>query len=378
MTELIHVLGYGLAQHNSTLLRFFNDDLANDLPPSAARNFMVCTDNVAALPVCPLLNLSCYPDNKTLTKALIKKAQSDRNCRFFFHGQFNMKIWLALLIGQIKSHQFFWHIWGGDWHENPSVGIYRLTYPIRYFARQRVGHVFATMGDMESFQQQNPHIPASLLYFPTKLDTLSDPIFPEKDKHQPLTVLIGNSGDQTNRHIEALQALHDQFGRDIKLILPFGYPENNETYIAEVRRQALRLYPEENIKLITDNLAFNDYIRLLKCCDFGYFDYRRQQGIGTLCLMIQHAVPFVLSRQNPFSKDLHDQGIPFLFSDAQLDRGTIDSIRQQLNSLDRSRIAFFYPATIAVWQDALKKAAGVADQPPIASNVGTRSGLENT
>lgn len=97
MTALIHILGSDIPHHNQTVLRFFNDELASGDPD--AREFMVAGQDNGLSVACPALTLSFWPDKAALAKAVVAKAKADREQRFFFHGQFNTGLWLALLSG---------------------------------------------------------------------------------------------------------------------------------------------------------------------------------------------------------------------------------------------------------------------------------------
>ncbi|MFT4273300.1 MAG: TDP-N-acetylfucosamine:lipid II N-acetylfucosaminyltransferase [Pantoea sp.] len=346
---LTHVLGSDIPHHNHTVLRFFNDVISAQLPQDTPRRFMVVTPTPDALQAYQALQIETFPDKRALARAVINRA-TDRQQRFFFHGQFNPGLWLALLSGKLRRNQAFWHVWGADLYEEGSGLKYQLFYLLRRLAQGRMARVFATRGDLYHYQQRHPRVPTSLLYFPTRMPECAVPVATEP---HDFTVLLGNSGDRSNRHIAGLQAIKSQFGDQIKVVIPLGYPANNDTYINEVATEAALLFPNGQVTLLRDKIDFDAYLALLSRCHLGYFMFERQQGIGTLCLLIQAGIPFVLSRKNPFWRDLSEQGLPVLFSDDALDSARVAEAQRQLMQCDPASIAFFAPGYLAGWREAL-------------------------
>lgn len=355
MTTVIHLLGSDIPHHNQTVLNFFDRTLSAEAPTAAARQFWLVSGQPEPAASFPRLNIRVFADKATLASAVIDAGRRQRELRFFCHGQFNLRLWLALLSGKLRRGQVYWHIWGADLYEDAAGLKFRLFYLMRRLAQKRVAHVFSTRGDINHFHQRNPQIPASLLYFPTRL---AQHVAASEQPNGPLTILLGNSGDASNRHIQALEEIHQQFGAGAKVIVPLGYPPDNEAYIQRVREAADALFAPGMVQLLTDKLAFSDYLQLLSRCHLGYFIFQRQQGIGTLCLLMQANVPFVLSRQNPFWQDLVEQQVPVLFNSDRLDTATINEARRQMLQVDKKQVAFFEPCYLAGWRQALRLVEG--------------------
>ncbi|WP_139766733.1 TDP-N-acetylfucosamine:lipid II N-acetylfucosaminyltransferase, partial [Salmonella enterica] len=94
-------------------------------------------------------------------------------------------------------------------------------------------------------------------YFPTRMDPSLNSMAKERQRAGKLTILVGNSGDRSNEHITALRAVYQQFGDTVNVVVPMGYPANNQAYIDEVRQVGLALFSAENLQILSEKMEFD-------------------------------------------------------------------------------------------------------------------------
>lgn len=350
MSKIYHLLSSDIPHHNRTVLDFFRNELLPNLPEQTHVFYVVSKESLDF----PELALSRFSHKKAIAKAAVAVAKAEPTAKFVLHGQYNIWLWLALFGGKLPACRVIWHVWGADLYEVSDDWRFKLFYPLRRFVQKKLPQIWATKGDLDYvWRNLRPQTKQDrLIYFPTKMATALAPRACES-KGETLTLLLGNSGDRSNNHIQALTDIHCRFGQKVKIVIPMGYPTHNDSYIEQVEQHGKRLFLAENLQILRGKIDFADYQRILTACDLGYFDFERQQGIGTICLLIQLGVPFALNRQNPFAQDLRENGVPFLFTDG-IEPESVSQTARALSQIDPNTIGFFPSQYRQTWLEALK------------------------
>ncbi|WP_235972380.1 TDP-N-acetylfucosamine:lipid II N-acetylfucosaminyltransferase [Spirabiliibacterium falconis] len=342
--KIYHILGSQIDHHNKTVLDFLSGELSRKVAPHLCHAVLI-VGNVGDY---PNLDITHFANKKAIACDLRRRAKQEQGAFFLLHGQFNPYIWLDIVLNRLPVERLGWHIWGGDLYEASNALQFRLFYPLRRIAQRKLCHVYGTVGDLAVFRRQNTHAHCQVLYFPTKM-SCELPRNTHSTNDGTLTILLGNSGDPTNRHCEALDKIKSAVGGEVNIFIPMGYPEHNQAYIEQVRQHAHSLFDENRVHILTEKLAFSAYLSLLQRCELGYFNFERQQGIGTICLLIDMNIPLVLHPHNPFCQDMQAQNVPFLMPE-QLGHQEIEQAKVRLQQLDKRNIAFFPPNYMRGWQ----------------------------
>jgi dTDP-N-acetylfucosamine:lipid II N-acetylfucosaminyltransferase len=122
----------------------------------------------------------------------------------------------------------------------------------------------------------------------------------EADPKKQLQFILGNSGTDTNNHVDAIARVA---GTNLRadLIIPVSY--GSPDYKAFLRK-SVSAYRNGSIKFMDSFLAFPDYVRLLLDSDGLIMNHRRPQGYGNILMMMYLEKPVFLNPRNISIPDL--------------------------------------------------------------------------
>ncbi len=127
------------------------------------------------------------------------------------------------------------------------------------------------------------------------------------DYNKKNTILIGNSKNYFNNHIDILEIINENKKTNyFEFILPFNYGTNNKLYINYIKKLIKK---SPNIKLLTDFLPYDDYNKLInQSCAAVYNSYRQMAG-GNILLGLMNGVKIYLNTNNTLYTMYKDNGM---------------------------------------------------------------------
>lgn len=233
-------------------------------------------------------NIKYYP--ATITErlkyyllAVIKMQKADK---IILHGLFDWRLVFVLFWMPWVLNKCYWVMWGGDLYVQ-KLGVKDWRWKRSEFFRKSVikniGHLVTYIkGDVELARQwygaKGKYI--ECIMYPSNLYKEYE-LSSKKDGR--LTILLGNSADPTNNHSEVLQKLAQFKDKDIKVITPLSYGDQN--YAQQVAQEGERLLGDK-YQALTEFLPFDDYLKILAEVDVAIFNHRRQQAMGNTITLL--------------------------------------------------------------------------------------------
>lgn len=206
------------------------------------------------------------------------------------HGLFDPRVVALLAFMPWLLPKCYWVVWGGDLYQykaSKTSWRSRLKEPFRRFVIRRIGHLVTYIeGDVELARQwygaKGTHHEC-IMYLSNVVDPkMTVGSGPTSDRNS-LNILLGNSADPSNNHIEALERLLPFKNRDIKIYAPLSYGDQN--HAKKVISQGKAWFGDKFVPM-TDFMPFEQYLEFLKSLDIAIFNHQRQQAMGNTITLL--------------------------------------------------------------------------------------------
>jgi dTDP-N-acetylfucosamine:lipid II N-acetylfucosaminyltransferase len=123
-------------------------------------------------------------------------------------------------------------------------------------------------------------------------------------------ILIGNSADPSNNHLEVFKKIASFNFGDRKIFVPLSYGGNKE-YIEYIVTKGKELFGDNFVPLL-DFMTLKEYNTILSSCGFMIFNHIRQQGVGNIVSLGYMGAKLFLNRKSPILSFFSNKGMTIL------------------------------------------------------------------
>jgi hypothetical protein len=120
-------------------------------------------------------------------------------------------------------------------------------------------------------------------------------------------ILVGNSADFSNNHIDILNTLKNKNIGNSKIIVPLSYG-GHKKYINHIVSQGKLMFRDKFTPLL-EVLLLIEYREILYSCKIAIFNHKRQQALGNIIMLLWMGVKLFLDEENPIYSFLKDNNI---------------------------------------------------------------------
>lgn len=233
-----------------------------------------------------LFNLFHYKNNKWLLVREVNKAK-----KIIIHGLFSIHLAELLALQPWLLKKCYWVIWGGDLYLKKNDFIEDIKFGLKWkfgefwrtFVIRRFGHLVTHVkGDFKLARQWYGakgewH---ECFVYPSNLH---HEILITQNPHKGTNILVGNSADPSNHHIDVLNKLLPYKSDDVRIYVPLSYGDN--AYAETVVTYGQKQFGDKFIPLL-NFIPFEKYLELLGEIDIALFNHRRQQGMGNITTLL--------------------------------------------------------------------------------------------
>ncbi|WP_042988077.1 TDP-N-acetylfucosamine:lipid II N-acetylfucosaminyltransferase family protein [Vibrio cholerae] len=223
-------------------------------------------------------------------EAIIRMHQAKK---IVLHGIFDIKLNFILFLMPWLLKKCHWVIWGGDLYIH-VLGEKNLRWKFNEFIR---GPVIRNMGYLLTYIPGDVNLARECYrakgYFKECLMYTSNIIDPhvigneikqsEIKKDSSVSILVGNSADPSNHHIETFKKLLPYKDENIRIFAPLSY--GDDIYANEIIEKGKEWFGDKFFP-ITSIMEKSEYLKFLNTIDIAIFNHKRQQAMGNTITLL--------------------------------------------------------------------------------------------
>ena len=218
-----------------------------------------------------------------IKNALLLRRSAQKAEKLILHGLFIKKIIIFLAKKPHLLPKTYWVVWGGDLYVHQECAPHDPLECVRKeIIPKMAGFITYIKGDFDLIQKwygasgqwlECLCYPSNIIQVPKKIS---------KPNTLRQRILIGNSADPTNNHINIFNALKDLDLRDVEVIVPLSYGDDKyaEAIIKEGQKRFEYFIPVRSF------MPKQDYLNLLDSVSVAFFAHDRQQGMGNTIYLL--------------------------------------------------------------------------------------------
>lgn len=208
--------------------------------------------------------------------------------KIILHGLFSSHLLYVLALQPWLLKKCHWVIWGGDLYVHQAE-VKDLRWKKNEFFRrlviQRLGYLLTYIpGDVALARQwygATGQYQECLMYTSNIFKEL---VIPPKTG-SVVNILVGNSADPTNNHLEVFEKLAAFKSENIMIYCPLSYGGVDGGYAKQTAEKGTAMFGDRFVAL-TNFMPFTKYLEFLGQIDIAIFAHKRQQGMGNTITLL--------------------------------------------------------------------------------------------
>lgn len=208
--------------------------------------------------------------------------------KIILHGLFSTHLLYILALQPWLLKKCHWVIWGGDLYVHQAEvkdWRWRKNEFFRRLVIQRLGYLLTYIpGDVALARQwygATGQHQECLMY---TSNIFKEIVIPPK-RGSVINILVGNSADPTNNHLEVFEKLAAYKNENMMIYCPLSYGGGDGGYAKHISEKGRALFGDRFVALV-DFMPFTKYLELLGQIDIAVFAHNRQQGMGNVITLL--------------------------------------------------------------------------------------------